>query len=167
MGYFENNRLNNRQVWYPAFDRLLSGPAYINYFDFSSGTVTTITTSNTWVKLSADTTQGFSNNGLEHTQNRVTNKSIKKVFQLEGVASVSAGNNDEVHIAFFKNGELWPCSEQETVMSSGGRSNSIPFHCLVELDTNDYIEVWTKNKNATTDITLDNVNVIVKEMFRY
>jgi hypothetical protein len=154
-------------VWYPALDRLLSGPAYIGYFDFSSGSETTITTQDTWVKLSANTSSNYSNNGLAHTNNRATNTGSKRIFKLEGVASVSAGNNDEVHIAFFKNDELWPCSEQESVMSSGGRSNSIPFHCLIELETNDYIEVWVKNGNATTNIILDNVNVIVTEQFRY
>lgn len=165
--YFENNRLNNRQIWYPAFNRLLNGPAYLGYFDFTSGSETEITQADTWVKLNTDTSTNYSNNGLAHTNNRVTNTGEKRIFKLEGVASLSAGNNDEVHIAFFKNDELWPCSEQETVMSSGGRMNAIPFQCLIELDNGDYIEVWTKNANATTNIILDNVNVIVTEQFKY
>jgi hypothetical protein len=80
--------------------------SYINYFDFSSESVTTISTSDTWVKLSATTTQGFSNNGLVHTNNRVTNSGDTRVFQLEGIASISSGNNNQIHLAFFKNDNL-------------------------------------------------------------
>lgn len=138
--------------------------SYINYFDFSSESVTTISDSDTWVKLSATTTQGFSNNGLVHTNNRVTNSGDTRVFQLEGIASISSGNNNQIHLAFFKNDNLWPCSEQEAVMSSGGKMNAIPFHCLIELEFNDYVEVYVKNKNNETDITLQNINVIIKEL---
>jgi hypothetical protein len=58
-------------------------PAYINYFDFSSGSVTDITTSNTWVKLNADTTSIFSRDGLVHTNNKVTNTAVLKCLKLK------------------------------------------------------------------------------------
>jgi hypothetical protein len=35
---------------------------------------------------------------------------------------------------------------------------------LIELNTDDYIEVWVKNQANTTDITLDNINVIITEI---
>lgn len=139
-------------------------PAYINYFDFDSDSVTTITTADTWVKLNSDTTSLFSRNGLVHTNNRVTNTGGKRVFKLEGIISVAAGNNNEIHAAFFKNDVIHPCSEQSTITNSGNKVNALPFHCLIELDTNQYIEVWVKNKLSTTDITLGNVNVIVTEI---
>lgn len=139
-------------------------PAYINYFDFSSSSVTDITAINTWVKLNADTTSIFSRDGLVHTDNRVTNTGSSKVFKVEGIISVSAGSNQTIHAAFFKNGVLHPCSEQSAITSGSNRVQAIPFHCLVELGTNDYIEVWVKNQANTTDITLDNVNVIITEI---
>lgn len=139
-------------------------PAYINYFDFSSSSVTDITAINTWVKLNADTTSIFSRDGLVHTDNKVTNTGSSKVFKVEGIISVSAGNNQTIHAAFFKNGVLLPCSEQSAITSGSNRIQAIPLHCLVELNTNDYIEVWVKNQANTTDITLDNVNVIITEI---
>ena len=139
-------------------------PAYINYFDFSSSSVTDITAINTWVKLNADTTSIFSRDGLVHTDNRVTNTGSSKVFKVEGIISVSAGSNQTIHAAFFKNGVLHPCSEQSAITSGSNRVQAIPFHCLVELGTNDYIEVWVKNQANTTDITLDNINVIITEI---
>ena len=139
-------------------------PAYINYFDFSSSSVTDITAINTWVKLNADTTSIFSRDGLVHTDNKVTNTGSSKVFKVEGIISVSAGSNQTIHAAFFKNGVLHPCSEQSAITSGSNRVQAIPFHCLVELGTNDYIEVWVKNQANTNDITLDNVNVIITEI---
>jgi hypothetical protein len=138
--------------------------AYINYFDFSSASVTTIAQTNTWYKLNTSTTEGFSNNGLVHSNNRVTwTGEDERVFKLEGIVSVESGNNNQVHVAFFKNGALHPCSEQEVTTSGSGRASNIAFHCLIELDTNDFIEVYTKNATSTTSITLDNVNVIVEQ----
>jgi len=139
-------------------------PAYINYFDFDSNSITDISVADEWYKLNTNTTSLFSRNGLVHTNNRVTNTSGTKVFQIEGIVSVSAGNNQEIHASFFKNGNLYPCSEQSTITGTGNRTNAIPFHCVVELQKDEFIEVWIKNKTGTTNIILDNVNVIVKEM---
>ena len=143
---------------------LIDRPAYVNYFDFDSASVTTITTADTWVKLNSDTISLFSRNGLVHTNNRVTNTGEKKVFKVEGIISIAAGSNQELHAAFFRNGVLHPCSEQTAVTGAGNKTQSIPFHCLIELDTNDFVEVYVKNKAQTTDITLDNVNVIIFEI---
>ena len=139
-------------------------PAYINYFDFSSSSVTDITAINTWVKLNADTTSIFSRDGLVHTDNKVTKTGSSKVFKVEGIISVSSGSNQTIHAAFFKNGVLHPSSEQSAITSGTNKAHAIPLHCLVELNTNDYIEVWVKNQANTTDITLDNVNVIITEI---
>jgi hypothetical protein len=138
--------------------------AYINYFDFDSELTTIVSQQNTWYKLNTSTTKGFSLNGLVHSNNRVTNTGVKKIFKAEGIVSVGAGNGQEIHAAFFKNGALFPCSEQSSITDPQGKKSAVPFHCLIELDTNDFIEVFVKNKLATTNITLDNINVILTEM---
>jgi hypothetical protein len=137
---------------------------YINYFEFSGSAVTNIASSNTWYKLNTNsTTSLFSRGDLVHTNNRVTNTGSTEVFKIEGIISVSSGNNNEIHAAFFKNNSLYPCSEQSAILTSGGKSSALPFHCVVELQNNDFIEVWVKNQNATTNITLSNINVIVTQ----
>jgi hypothetical protein len=139
--------------------------AYSNYFDFDSASVTTINTIDTWVKLNTTTTQGFSRNGLSHTNNRLTwTGATTRVFRLEGILSCSSGNNNVIHVAFFKNGNIWPCSEQDSAVGGTGKSTAIPFHCLIELATNDFIEVYVKNASGTANITLDNVNVIAQQL---
>lgn len=139
---------------------------YINYFDFSSSTVTNITTTDTWVKLSADTTSLFSSGDeLIHTNNRITyTGTTPTVFQIEGILSIESSNNNEIHCAFFRNDILYPCSEQVVTTSGTGRGAALPFHCVVELQQNDYVEVWVKNFAATTNITLLNLNLITKKL---
>jgi hypothetical protein len=139
--------------------------AYLNYFDFSSESVTNVVVADTWYKLNTDTTEGFSRNGLVHTNNRVTyTGDSTKVFKIIGIASISSGNNNILHVAFFKNGAIHPCSEQTVTTSGSGKASNIAFQCLIELGTNDFIEVYTKNQSGTTNITLDNINVIVEQL---
>lgn len=138
--------------------------AYLNYFDFDSDSVTNITTADTWVKLNTDTTQGFQQNGLSHTNNRVAYSGDTSVFEVNGIVSIGSGNNQEIHVALFKNGSLFPCSEQSVVTSAAGRRSGVPFQCLVELEEGDFLEVYVKNQTATNDITLGNLNVIVKQV---
>jgi hypothetical protein len=139
--------------------------AYNNYFDFSSASVTTVAQSDTWYKLNTSTTQGFQRDGLVHSNNRITwTGTTTRVFKLEGIVSVESGNNNQVHVAFFKNDTLHPCSEQEVTTSGSGRASNVAFQCLIQLAQNDYIEVWTKNATGATNITLNNVNVIVTQL---
>lgn len=150
------------QVW----DIYVNEKQYINYFELNSS-ITDILTPDTWVKLNTvATTSLFSAGGeLAHTNNRITyTGAIPRVFQIEGITSVESGNNNEIHTAFFRNDTLYPCSEQVATMAASGRGAAVPFQCVIELQQNDYIEVWTKNFAATTDITLTNLNVIAKEL---
>lgn len=139
---------------------------YIGYYDFASESLTTISTQNTWVKLNTNTVSDFSRNGLGHSNNRITNLSNKtKIVKAEGIITLRSGNNNEIHCAFYRNGNtLLPCTDQSVITSGVGRATALPIQCIVRLEPNEYIEVWTKNQAATTNITLDNINVIVMEL---
>lgn len=143
-------------------------PAFINYFDYDSASVTTVTTSGTWYKLNSDTTSLFSENGLVHSNNRITNTSYSKIIQAHAITSLEAGNNNIVHIAFFRGTgagtpTIIPCSEQQTTIGANNKAYAVPIQCVFTLDTDEWVEVWVKNETATTNITLDNLNVIVNE----
>jgi hypothetical protein len=139
--------------------------AYLGYYDFASGSVTNIAQSGTWYKLNSDTVSDFSRNGLAHTNNRVTNTGSTKVFKVEAIASLQAGNNQEIHMAFYKNGTiLLPCTEQSVNTSTGNRISALPIHCLAELGQNEFIEVWVKNQTSANNVTIDNLNVIISEI---
>lgn len=137
--------------------------SYLNYYDFSSSSQTTFT-NNDFKKLVTDTTEGFSYDGLVHTNNRITNTGSTKIFGLIGVVSVSGTNNDSIHMAFFKSGVLIDSSEQEFTLDGSPRPNSIPIQCVTQLQSGEYVEVWVKNANGTNTITLQNINVICTQM---
>jgi hypothetical protein len=139
-------------------------PAFVNYFDFSSASVTTISQIDTWYKLNTNTTQGFSRNGLIHENNKITNIGEKSTFFLQAIVSIISGNNNNIHLAFFKNGVLVPCSEQDVTTSSGGKAQALPIQCAQELSKGDYIEVYVKNVSATTNVTIDNFNSLISEL---
>ena len=139
--------------------------SYINYFDYSSNSTTTISSAATWYKLNSNTTQGYSQDGLTHTNNRITyGGATTKVFAVQAIVSVNGTNNDNVSFAFFKNGSIVPCSEQDGILPSGSKNIAVPVQCLVELSTNDYVEVWVNNQSAGHDVTLAHLNVVVNQM---
>ena len=159
--YINSNHIGDGLIWNGS---KLTGGAYINCFMFGSSYTTGITQSATWTKLNVETTEGFSRDGFVHTNNRITNIDGLRIIKLEAIVSVSSGNNNEIHLAFFKNGEIVPCSEQELVTNSGGRLSGAAIQCLTQVDVNDYVEVWTKNQSGTTDIICSNYNFIVTEL---
>jgi hypothetical protein len=139
--------------------------AYLGYYDFSSGSVTNIEQSGTWYKLNSDTVSDFSRNGIVHTNNRATNIGNKRVFKVEAIASLQAGNNQQIHLAFYKNGTtLLSCTEQSVNTGLGNRISALPIHCLAELGQNEFIEVWVKNETSANNVTTDNLNVIIQEL---
>jgi len=140
--YINSNHIGDGLIWNGS---KLTGPAYINCFMFGLTYSTGITQSGTWVKLNTETTEGFSRDGFVHTNNRITNTDGYRVCKCEAIISISSGNNNEIHIAFYKNGnEIVPCSEQELVTNSGGRLSGASIQCLVPLDKDDFVEVWVK-----------------------
>lgn len=160
----------NRQLASGLLSKLLKKlldrayPAFINYFDFSSSSVTDITQQNVYKKLACTTTSLFDWETFEHTNNRVTNTGYAKNVKLEGIVSLQAPNNEELHAAFFKNDSIIPCSEQSVVSTSGDKANDIAFQSIITLEPNEYVEVWVKNATAAGDITLHSINVIVTEL---
>jgi hypothetical protein len=151
----------------PNFPEIVE-KGYINYFDFSNGLTTTFSNTNTWVKLNATTTSNFSRNGFVHTSNRVTNSGSTKIVKLEGIGSViSSQGSLEIHMAFFKDGQLISCSEQSTYTVTHGinsYASAIPFQCITELQTGSFIEVYVKNSTNSNSIILQNLNVILMEL---
>lgn len=152
----------------------LASKAYINYHDFNSSSITsapedTVTPWPNYIKLETVTTSVFSNNGLIHTNNRVTNtNTTSKVVKLEGILSFIPSISDFINVgaAFFKNDNIISCSEQKGIagIANLNEFTVVPFHCVTELEPGDYVEVWIKNLTDETSVKLDNINVIITQL---
>jgi hypothetical protein len=160
--YINNNMVGDGLLWNGS---TLTGPAYINCFAFGITGTTSIATQSVWYKLQIVTTEGYKRDGFSHSSNRITNNGDTRIVKAEAIISLSSGNNNVIHLAFYKNGDtLVPCSEQDITTSSGGRAGNISIQCLVEMENGDFIEIWTKNTSGTSNIITSQYNFIVTEL---
>jgi hypothetical protein len=165
---FCSDFIENFETLEKLADKACNPLQYLNYADFQSGATTNITTAGQWEKLNTTSQVIFSSGSeLVHTNNRITNIVSAGWIKVHGVLSVTAGNSTEIHVAIFKNGVIWPCSEQSAPTITKGnqdKASAIPFQCTVSVDAGDYIEVFVKNQDTTDNIVLTNVNLIAEKL---
>jgi len=127
----------------------------------SSPTETTITTDGVFVKIAGTTDEVTTSADFETVgDNRFlyTGKTTRR-FKAEVVCSItSAGNNQTVRARFAVNGTTLLPSEQQQV-GVGTRVGNLALNCMPELAENDYIEFWIANIGATSNLTVDYMNM--------
>jgi len=137
-------------------------PSVLNFFDFATSGTTTLA-ENVWSPLNATITTGFSRNGLSvNASGLVTYTGTAKHFRVSAIAAILAQSNRKIHVAIFKNGELWPCSEFAQAAGSVNEV-TIPSQCVVPLSSGDTIRMYVKCSTHAITLTLDNLNVIINE----
>jgi hypothetical protein len=137
-------------------------PSALNFFDFATSG-TTVLTQNVWSPLNATITTGFNRNGLSvNASGLVTYTGTAKHFRVSAIAAILAQSNRKIHVAIFKNNELWPCSEFAEAAGSVNEV-TIPSQCVVPLSSGDTIRMYVKCSTHAITITLDNLNVIINE----
>jgi hypothetical protein len=137
-------------------------PSALNFFDFATSG-TTVLEQNVWSPINATITTGFNRNGLSvNASGLVTYTGDLKYFRTSAIAAILAQSNRKIHVALFKNGNLWPCSEFAQAAGSVNEV-TIPSQCVVPLSSGDTIQVYVKCSTHAITITLDNLNVIINE----
>jgi hypothetical protein len=149
-----------------AAEEIESKPGYLNIFDFDNSETQALG-NDVWDVLKGSFQVGFQRNGLvliEESGLIQYTGATTKIFQVEFIVAMTGASGRKLHVALFKNEQLWPCSEFAETIPPGGGEVSIPAHCLVNLSTDDVVQVYVKCSNNTATITLDNCNVIIKEL---
>lgn len=137
--------------------------AALNFFDFSTG-ATSSASQNVWIPLVITPTVGFSRNGLSvNSSGLVTYSGAARSFQFSFIAALIGTAGRKIHVAMFKNDDLWPCSEFAQTIAAQGTEVSIPSQCVVPLEAGDMLQVYVKCSTHALSVTLDNINVIIKE----
>lgn len=135
------------------------------YYMQNSATSTTISIVGTFVKVAGTTTPGVYIEKFTHTNNRLTYVGVLiGYFRISGVVTFTSGNNNVIALRVAKNGGTIVQSESESTANGTGRSENIKFQDIVELNTNDYIEIWVTNKTGTMDVTVENLNLICERL---
>jgi hypothetical protein len=138
-------------------------PSALNFFDFSSASVTTAN-QNTWTPFVCSVTTGFQRNGIStNGSGLMTYVGENKTFQFSFIAALLESSARKIHVAMFKNGQLWPCSEFAQTIAVQGNEVSIPSQCVIPLQSGDVVQVYIKCSTHALSATLDNLNVIIKE----
>jgi len=161
-GYNFNNKWNVRCAGIPnEGDGLSVGDINFNY-PVGSGASTTLT--GTPVKLSGNTTSNnlyrFSKGGADNKLQYLGTK--KRFFRISGSASFQSNANGTVYIFYVaKNGNV--VNQSKVYISSNSTVDilAVPIEAIVEMSSNDYIEVFAERLSGTGNILTVSMNLVV------
>lgn len=136
------------------------------YYMQANATTTPIGTVGVAVKVLGTTTESAISQKFDNsTSNRATyDGAIPRNFEVQSVFSLSSGNNHQIGFYIAKNGTVLPESETYVTTNSAGRLENGYVQVLLSMEDGDYIEAFVENDTATTDVLVDSMNLIVKEV---
>jgi len=130
----------------------------------NNATATVVGAANTFVKIAGTTTPNAINQKFTHTNNRLTySGGINRSFKIGAVCSVSANNGQVISVRVAKNGVTLEDSEAQATISANGRFENLKCQTIIEMTTNDYVELFLAN-SANTNVTAQELNVIVEAL---
>ena len=130
----------------------------------NNATVSVVGAANTFVKVAGTTIPNAINQKFTHTNNRLTySGGINRSFKIGAVTSVSANNGQIISVRIAKNGATLSDSEAQATISANGRFENLKCQTIIEMTTNDFIELFVAN-NANTNVTAQELNVIIEAL---
>jgi hypothetical protein len=144
-------------------------PSVLNFFDFSSSSTTTADQGE-WTPLVCDTTEGLRRNGLSlvvstgATSTKVAYSGSDKFIRFSFIISLIGASSRKIHVAMFKNNQLWPCSEFAQSIGAAATEITLSSQCVTPLTEGDVLEVYVKCSTHALSVDLDNVNVIISQI---
>lgn len=133
------------------------------YFMNANATTTTITTTGVAVKVAGATTSAGMTAKFTNIDNRATyTGSVTRTFKVFATLSLSSGNNQRIGCYIAKNGTIIPESETYSDTTGNGDIFNAGIQTLVQLSTNDYIEIFVENDASTNDILVTDLNVVIE-----
>lgn len=138
-------------------------PGYGSMY-ISSSAETTIALVNTPVKVAGTTTAGAKLRDITHTNGRLTYTGAPiRAFIIDVALSlIVAANNKVMAIYIAKNGTPVAASEQHRKAGTGADVGNASMVVEVELNTDDYIEVFIENTTDDTNATIEHMNVVAR-----
>lgn len=137
-------------------DEVAGGNIYI-----TTPVATTFAATNTPVKVLGTTASTGLFRVTSPANNRLTYSGSKtQAFFVSGALSITNPNSNRFFSFYIaKNGVVIPESRQDIKVVNSTDQVSIPISCRVTLAPGDYIEVWVANQTATTDVTVQTMNL--------
>lgn len=125
---------------------------------------TTFAAINTPVKVQGTTTSAGLFRVTNPANNRLTYSGSKtRAFFVSAAMSISQPNSNRFFSFYIaKNGVIIPESRQDIKVVNSTDQVALPISCRVTMAPGDYIEVWVANQTATTDVTVQTLNLSIQ-----
>lgn len=143
----------------------ISNSASIGFMTMqANATATTVGASSTDYKVSGTTTlESISQKFTMPTDNRLTyGGAITRDFRVLVTAALESSNNNVLGIYIAKNGTVLTNSSNFSTTSGTGKADNNISQTVVELATNDYLEVFISNETGANNITATYMSMIVE-----
>lgn len=147
-------------------NRGINNSAEIAYYTMNdNATATTVASANVAYKVAGTTTSQAITQKFTNTNNRATyTGAISRAFSVSAVLSCTSGNTNQIGIYIAKNGTILNESEVYITTGGAGRAEGGKAQAIVQLVTNDYIEIFVENSTAANNITVTELSVIIESL---
>jgi len=135
---------------------------------YSNNTVQNpIATTNIFEKVLGTTTAGTINQKFSHANNQLTyTGGLARSFKITAFLSAQSiqTNNTTILVRIAKNGVTIPESEAQATTSATGRNEAFPCQAIVEMTTNDFIEIFIANATNANNLLVTELNVVIEAL---
>lgn len=131
-----------------------------------NATATTVSSGNTWYKVSGTTSASSDNQKYTHASNKLTNAAeIERKYLIQCTLSFNSTAGNVCKFGFYdsKLGDVRTPSQTKSTANAAGRAESVTLQCVVQHGLGDYIEIHCQNTSAANDITVTDMNVVITE----
>lgn len=145
---------------------VINSAALTGYHMFGNATATTIAATETPVKVAGATIENaISQRFTVTTSNRATYAgAIDRNFKVSAILTVTSGPSNQVGMYIAKNGTVLDESETYVTTGASGRLENGACQVLTNLSDGDYIEIFVENNTAITDVTVEDMSVIIESL---
>lgn len=138
----------------------------IGFLSMTNNATATIQTSPTWTKALGTTTASSVNSKFTHTDNRLTyTGAFTNTYLASLNANLYAAHNGQVlSIGLAKNGTIIAESEMTVRYIDGSNPINASCNIPVSLTANDYIEVFIRNSTSNSNVTVQDMQLMIKKI---
>lgn len=139
--------------------------SYSSYYMTSNSTLTTISVQGTYYKILGTTTSGTLTQRFTNTNNRATfTGTVNGFFKVDCILTVIESNNILFSICIAKNGIAIPSSQSTFTTSGNSKAENVSVTDVVEIETDDYIEIFIANLTSTSNPTVTELHAHVQRL---
>ncbi len=129
----------------------------------ANATATTVSATSTYYKAAGTTTLESISQKFTHSSNRLTyGGALTRDFRINVTATMTSGNNQELGVRIAKNGTTVSNTTSISTTSGTGKAEGAACQGVIQLATNDYLEIFVSNETATANVTVTYLSVIAE-----